>query len=412
MERLNIARLGWRGDGIAETPGGQVYVPYALPGEAVEVEPWPGHPDRRRLVRVESASGARVAPICPHFGACGGCALQHWNPEPYREWKRATVIATLAQAGLEAPVDALIDAHGEGRRRAVFHARRGVHDVLEVGFAAPRAHHVVAIDRCPILAPGLAGALEAAWAIAEVLDATRKPLDIQATATGEGLDIDIGGSGPLRPAQSTELARLAERHRLARLTRHGELVAQRAIPTVSMGRARVALPPGVFLQATAAGEAALASLVVEHCGSAAEVLDIFAGIGPFALRLAERARVTAADSNEAAIAALRRAAQTTPRLKPIDARTRDLYRRPFVGTELKGFEAVVFDPSRQGAEAQARELAASAASVVVAVSCNVATFARDARILADGGYRLARVTPIDQFRYSPHVELVAKFQRP
>jgi 23S rRNA (uracil1939-C5)-methyltransferase len=412
MERLSIVRLGWRGDGIAETPGGPVYVPYTLPGEVVEVEPWPGHPDRRRLIRVESASGARVNPICPHFGACGGCALQHWNPEAYREWKRATVIAALAQAGLEAPVDALIDAHGEGRRRAVFHARRGVHDVLEVGFAAPRAHHVVAIDRCPILAPGLAGALEAAWAIAEVLDATRKPLDIQATATGEGLDIDIGGSGPLRPAQSTELARLAERHRLARLTRHGELVAQRAIPTVSMGRARVALPPGGFLQATAAGEAALAGLVVEHCGSAAEVLDLFAGIGPFALRLAERARVTAADSDEAAIAALRRAAQTTPRLKPIDGRTRDLYRRPFIGGELKSFEAVVFDPPRQGAEKQARELAASAAPVIVAVSCNAATFARDARILADGGYRLARVTPIDQFRYSPHVELVAKFQRP
>jgi 23S rRNA (uracil1939-C5)-methyltransferase len=412
MERLSIARLGWRGDGIAETPAGPVYVAYALPGEVVEVESWPGHPDRRRLVRVETASGARVNPICPHFGACGGCALQHWSPEAYREWKRATVIATLAQAGLEAPVDPLIDAHGEGRRRAVFHARRGVHDVLEVGFAALRAHRVVAIDHCPILAPGLAGALEAAWAIAEVLDETRKPLDFHATATEEGLDIDVRGSGPLRPAQSAELARLAERHRLARLTRHGELVAQHAIPTVSMGRARVALPPGGFLQATAAGEAALASLVVEHCGAAAEVLDLFAGIGPFALRLAERGRVTAADSDEAAIAALRRAAQTTPRLKPVDARTRDLYRRPFVGAELKGFEAVVFDPPRQGAKAQARELAASAALIVVAVSCNVATFARDARILADGGYRLARVTPIDQFRYSPHVELVAKFQRP
>jgi 23S rRNA (uracil1939-C5)-methyltransferase len=412
MERLNIARLGWRGDGIAETPGGPVYVSYTLPGEVVEVEPWPGHPDRRRLVRVESASAARIAAICPHFGACGGCALQHWSPEAYREWKRATVIATLVQAGLEAPVDALIDAHGEGRRRAVFHARRGVHDVLEVGFAAPRAHHVVAIDRCPVLAPGLAGALEAAWAIAEVLDKTRKPLDIQATATEEGLDIDIRGSGPLRPAQSAALARLAERHRLARLTRHGELVAQRAIPTVTMGRARVALPPGGFLQATAAGEAALAGLVVEHCGSAAEVLELFAGIGPFALRLAERARVTAADSDEAAFEALRRAAQTTPRLKPVDARTRDLYRRPFVGAELKSFEAVVFDPPRQGAEKQARELAASAVPIVVAVSCNIATLARDARILADGGYRLARVTPIDQFRYSPHVELVAKFQRP
>jgi 23S rRNA (uracil1939-C5)-methyltransferase len=189
------------------------------------------------------------------------------------------------------------------------------------------------------------------------------------------------------------------------------LIAQRAIPIVTMGRAQVELPPGSFLQATAAGEAALAALVIEHCGCAADVLDLFAGVGPFALRLAERARVTAADSDEAAIGALQRAAETTPRLKPIESRVRDLYRRPFVPAELKGFAAVVFDPPRQGAQAQARELAASAVPVVVGVSCNPATFARDARILAEGGYRLARVTPLDQFRYSPHVELVARFER-
>jgi 23S rRNA (uracil1939-C5)-methyltransferase len=286
-----------------------------------------------------------------------------------------------------------------------------VHDVLEVGFAAPRAHHIVAIDQCPILAPGLNGALEVAWAIAEVLEKMRKPLDIAATATDTGLDIDIRGSGPLRPAQTADLARIAERYRLARITRHGELIAQRAIPIVTMGRARVELPPGAFLQATAAGEAALAALVIEHCGSAANVLDLFAGAGPFALRLAERRRVAAADSDEAAIGALRRAAETTPRLKPIDADVRDLYRRPFSGGELKGFAAVVFNPPRQGAQAQARELAASTVPVIVAVSCNPATFGRDARTLADGGYRLMRVTPVDQFRYSPHVELVARFER-
>jgi 23S rRNA (uracil1939-C5)-methyltransferase len=178
-----------------------------------------------------------------------------------------------------------------------------------------------------------------------------------------------------------------------------------------MGRARVEVPPGGFLQATAAGEAALAALVIEHCASAARVLDLFAGVGPFALRLAERARVTAADSDEAAIGALRRAADATPRLKPIEARVRALYRRPFATAELKDFAAVVFDPPRQGAEAQARQLAASAVPVIVGVSCNPASFARDARILADGGYRLVRVTPLDQFRYSPHVELVAKFER-
>ena len=178
-----------------------------------------------------------------------------------------------------------------------------------------------------------------------------------------------------------------------------------------MGRARVALPPGAFLQATAAGEAELARLVVEHCGTAKTVADLFAGVGPFALRLAERARVTAADSDADAIAALTRAAQMTQGLKPIDAVTRDLFRRPFVPVELKPFDAVVFDPPRQGAQAQATELAASKVPIVVAVSCNPATFARDARILADGGYRLTRVTPVDQFLYSPHVEMVARFAR-
>jgi 23S rRNA (uracil1939-C5)-methyltransferase len=207
------------------------------------------------------------------------------------------------------------------------------------------------------------------------------------------------------------LAALAERRRLARLTRHGELLAQRASPGLAMGRARVLLPPGAFLQATAAGEAELARLVLAHCAGAKSVVDLFAGVGPFALRLAETARVLAADSDADAIAALRRAASATSGLKPVETQVRDLFRRPFVAVELKSFDAVVFDPPRQGAQAQARELAASAVPVVVVVSCDPATFARDARILCDGGYRLMRVTPLDQFRYSPHVELVARFEK-
>jgi 23S rRNA (uracil1939-C5)-methyltransferase len=411
VERLHIAKLGRRGDGIADTPAGPLYVPYTLPGETVEVELWPGHPDRRVLSKVESASPDRINPVCPHFGTCGGCALQHWSGARYRAWKREQVIETLAGAGLDPPVDDLIDAHGEGRRRVVFHARRGTHDVLEVGFAALRAHHIVAIDRCPILAPGLNGALEAAWEIAETLGRNRKPLDIQVTATEAGMDVDVRGSGPLTPERSAELARVAGRHRLARLTRHGELIAQRAAPTVTMGRAHVVLPPGAFTQATAEGEAKLAELVVAHCGTAKTIADLFTGVGPFALRLAERARVTAADSDAAAIAALQQAAANTQGLKPVTPVVRDLFRRPFVPVELKPFDCVVFDPPRQGAEAQARELAAGAVPIIVAVSCNPATFARDARILIDGGYRLLRVTPVDQFLYSPHVELVARFTK-
>jgi len=410
-ERIVIARIGGRGDGIADTPAGTLYVPYTLPGETAEVEAWPGHPDRRRLVSIKAESPERIVPICPHFGTCGGCAVQHWATARYREWKRVLVIEALTHAGLEAPVDDLTDAHGEGRRRAVFHARRGIRDVLEVGFAALKAHHVVAIDCCPILAPALGGAIEAAWAIAEALGPIKKPLDIQVTATGAGLDVDVRGSGPLAATASAELARLAERHRLARLTRHGEIVVQRAAPTLTIGRARVVLPPGAFLQATVAGETELARLAAEHCDGAKIIADLFAGVGPFALRLAERARVTAADSDKEAIAALQRAAATTPGLKPLEAQARDLFRAPFTAGELKRFDCVVFDPPRQGAQAQARELARSAVAVVAAVSCNPATFARDARILVDGGYQLTRVTPVDQFRYSPHVELVGRFEK-
>lgn len=411
VERLTIARIGHRGDGIADGPDEPIYVPGALPGEAVEVEAVPGHPDRRALLRVERPSAERIAPICPHFGVCGGCAVQHWDAAPYRAWKRGLVIEALRQAGLNAPVADLIDAHGAGRRRATFHARRGTHDVLEVGFSAARAHRVIAIDRCPILAKSLDGALPAAWAIAEALQPKKKPLDIAATATDAGLDIDVRGSGPLTAPLTAAMARVAAAHDLARLTRHGELVVQNRAPTLRVGPATVALPPAAFLQATAEGEAALARLVISACAGATKIADLFCGIGPFALRLAERARVLAIDNDAAALAALKRAAASTSGLKPVDVQERDLFKDPLLATELRRFDAVVFDPPRQGAQAQARALAASGVPLVVAVSCNPATFARDAAELARGGYKLVEVTPVDQFRYSPHVEIVARLEK-
>ncbi len=376
-EQLQIARLGHRGDGIADTAAGPVYVPYTLPGEAVTAEAVAGHPDRAHLLHVDRPSHERVAPICKHFGVCGGCAMQHWSLAEYHLWKRGLVVEALAHAGLIAPVDEqIVDAHGAGRRRATLHARRGTRDMLEVGFAAPRAHAIVAIDACPILAPGLSGAIAAAWSIAELLKPADKPLDIQATTTPSGMDIDVRGSGPLTPQRSGTLATVAAKLRLARLTRHGELVAQAAQPMLKIGRAQVPLPPGAFLQATEAGEVALARLVVEHAAGAKRVADLFCGVGTFALRLAETTRVTAADNDAPAIKALQGARGDG--LKPVEAQARDLFRRPFVAAELKGFDAVVFDPPRQGAEAQARELAKSEVPVVIAVSCDATTFARDA----------------------------------
>jgi 23S rRNA (uracil1939-C5)-methyltransferase len=205
------------------------------------------------------------------------------------------------------------------------------------------------------------------------------------------------------------LSGVAERHRLARLTRHGELVLMRTPPAIMMGSAQVALPPGSFLQATVAGEETLAALVIEHCKRAKHVADLFCGVGPFALRLAAKSRISAFDSDAGAITALQKAATSTSGLKPVKAETRDLFRRPLMPQELRNYDAVIFDPPRQGAQAQAQQIAASKVPVVVAVSCNVATFARDARMLIDGGYRIEGVTPVDQFRHTPHVELVARF---
>jgi 23S rRNA (uracil1939-C5)-methyltransferase len=411
VERLVIDHVGHRGDGVAFTGGQTVFVPYTLGGETVDVEPAQGDPERRHLSRIEHASAERIAPFCRYFGACGGCAIQHWQTDAYRAWKRRIVIDTLVHAGIACEVGELVDAHGAGRRRITVHARRDGDGELLTGFAEANSHAIVPIGDCPILDPGLRGALDAARALAEVLKPASKPLDIQITAVSNGLDVDIRGSGPLPTALIATLSRVAEQHRLVRLTRHGELVLMRNPPAITIGTAQVILPPGSFLQATVAGEEALAALVSEYCRRAKHIADLFCGVGPFALRLAAKSRVSAFDSDAGAIAALQKAAASTSGLKPLKAETRDLFRRPLVPQELRDYDTVVFDPPRQGAQAQVQQLAASKIPVVVAVSCNVATFARDARILIEGGYNIEGVTPVDQFRHTPHIELVARFSR-
>lgn len=404
MEAI-VARMGAQGDGIVETEDGPLFAPYTLPGERVAGV---REKDRLKVERILSASLERIAPECRHFGICGGCLLQHWTPEAYGGWKRELVVSALEREGIETEVAPLVDAHGEGRRRVIFHARQmGARTI--VGFAERKSHSMVPIVECPVLAPSLGRALEASRAVAEALAPLKKPLDLQVTATEAGMDMDVRGSGPLPPVIAMDLGAIAERFRLARLTRHGELVAQREAPFITMGRARVVLPPASFLQATQAGEEVLAQLAVSGVEGAKKVADLFCGVGTFALRLAETARVAAYESNAAAVAALSRA--TAPGLKSIEAEVRDLFRRPLMAEELKGFDALVIDPPRQGAEAQARELAKARVGRIAYVSCSVSTFARDARLLSDGGFHLRHVTPVDQFRHSPHVELVGVFTR-
>jgi 23S rRNA (uracil1939-C5)-methyltransferase len=402
--RLTISHVGHRGDGVADGR----FVPYTLPGEVVEVE---GTEERVAPSRIVTASPDRVAPPCPHFGTCGGCALQHWASSPYLAWKRDILAATLAQHGLHPEVAPTIDARGQGRRRVTFHGRRGSGPRLEVGFAAARSHAIVAINACPLLAPSLDKALPAARLIARALEGVGKPIDIQVTATLQGLDMELRGPGRLGEKDRLRLMEAANAAGLARLTNHGDLVMQREPPAVMIDGHRVPLPPGGFLQATEAGEEALARLVLVGIGKAKAVADLFCGVGPFALRLARHAKVRAVDSDAGAVASLAQAVRMASGLKPIQTETRDLFRRPLLAADLKGLDAVVFDPPRAGAEAQSAILAKADVGRIVAVSCNPATFARDACLLAAGGWKLGTVTPVDQFTWSAHVELVATFTR-
>jgi 23S rRNA (uracil1939-C5)-methyltransferase len=405
-EALSIVTLDARGDGVADDG---TAVRGVLPGEKARVQ-LAGR--RAEPVDILNPSAERSAPFCRWFGRCGGCAAQHMSESLYRAWKRGLVVDALKRARVEAEVLPLVDAHGAGRRRATFHARFPHGQPDEVGFMRARSHDIVSIDGCPLFAPGMAEAVPAARALAEDLRGLGKPLDIGVTAMLEGLDVDLRGCGPLDLAEARKIARTAERLDLARVSNHGAAVIERRRPRVAFGEAIVAPPPGGFLQATEAAEERLAEFAEEAFGTAKKVADLFCGAGAFALRLARRREIFAADSDAASIAALERGAATAGGLRKIVAETRDLFRRPLRADELSPFGGALFDPPRAGAEAQAREFAASALPLVVAVSCNAATFARDARLLIEGGFRLEAVAPLDQFRFSPHVEIAAVFRRP
>ena len=407
-EQVTIKRLGAKGDGIADTSSGPVFVPKVLPGETVSIERDGSH---ARLVSVDVASPERETPFCPYFDECGGCATQHMKHGFYQAWKQETLVHTLRQARIEAPVEPLIDAHGDGRRRVTLHVRFPDR-AMQVGFMAPRSHQIVEIAFCPITEPALKEQAPAiARAVGEHLKGPRKPLDIQITATQTGFDVDVRGYGPLKDPDRLRLIDLAARLDLSRLSIHGDVIVERRPPAIVMGRAAVVPPAGSFLQATKLGEETLAGFVTGACARAKRIADLFAGTGPFSLRLAEKADVHAVEFDKGSMVALDKAVRATPGLRRVTTEARDLFRRPLLTPELNAFDAVVLDPPRAGAEAQAKQLAVSKVPLVVSVSCDAATFARDAAILIDSGYRLERVIPVDQFKHSPHLEVIGILRR-
>lgn len=393
-----IERLGREGDGFA--PGHAV--PFALPGERWDVAVDP--PCRL------TASPDRVDPPCPHFGTCGGCVLQHAADTFVAAWKRDTIVRALAAHGLETEVRPTLTSPPRSRRRAVLAGRRS-RKGTRLGLHARRSDTIVAIDGCHVLRPEILAARPVLSALVTLAASRSSTVRLTVTSGPAGLDVDVAGGRPPDAALRAEAAAVAAAADLARLSWDGEPLATARPPFQPMGVARVVPPPAAFLQATAEGEAALVATVEEATAGARRIADLFCGCGTFALPLAVRAEVLAVEGSAPLVAALAAGWRATPGLRRVVTAARDLFRRPLLARELAGFEAVVIDPPRAGAEAQSRELAASSVPTIGAVSCDPATFARDARILVDGGYRLDWVQPIDQFRWSGHVELAACFRR-
>jgi 23S rRNA (uracil1939-C5)-methyltransferase len=405
LEQVSVVALDAHGHGVAANGA---IIPGTLPGERALVKL---EGKRAELLETLDPSPERAQPICRWFGTCGGCVAQHMSASLYHAWKRGLVVEALKREGVAVKVGELVDAHGSGRRRATFHARFPHGEPDEVGFMRARSHDIIAIDACPLFTPGMAGAIPTARKLSGDLRGLMKPLDISVTATLDGLDVDLRGSGPLGRDEAQKLARTAEALDLARISNHGETLIERRPPRVAFGEALAKLPPGGFLQATEVGEAWLADFAERALADTRRVADLFCGAGAFALRLARRREVFAADADPAAVAALARAAAATPGLRKLGAETRDLFRRPLQAQELAAFDGALIDPPRAGAIEQARALAASTLPLVVSISCNAETFARDARILIDGGFQVESVTPLDQFRFSAHVEIAAVFRR-
>jgi 23S rRNA (uracil1939-C5)-methyltransferase len=407
---LTITSVGGEGDGIAAGP---VFVPFALPGERVRAQ---GSGERRELLEVLDPSPQRVEPPCPHFFACGGCALQHWDHAAYLAWKVERLAGTLARQHIEAEILPPFAATPGTRRRVALHARKGSREMARLGYKARRSWDLVDIGVCPIADPRIQAAIPALKRLAAPLfEHPKSAPTLHVTLTDTGLDIDITGveakSGGLSADARMQLAERAAEADLARVTLAGEVAYMARSPQVRLGAARVSLPPGAFLQATPAAEAAMTSFVGEAAAGASRIADLYCGVGTFTFRLAEIAPVYAADFTPEAIAALTAALATAPGLKGVTAEARDLVRRPVLADELKRTDVAVFDPPRAGAAEQTAEIARSNVARVIAVSCNPATFARDARTLIDAGFRLERVLPVDQFLWSPHAELVAVFSR-
>jgi len=422
---LGVTALGGRGDGLAEHEGRPVFLPFTLPGDRVRARLTGTRAGgfTAEVIELLAEGPSRVAPPCPHFGPCGGCALQHMAEDAYLAWKQSLVPQALARRGLgEVPVRPLLRVPPRSRRRAAFAARRIASGVV-LGYHGRESHDIVDLTDCLLLIPALVALLAPLRAVlAEILVPGARAA-AEAVETETGIDLLLRGGQPPALAAREALAAFAESVDLARLSWAGlataaeddgvpEPIVQRRLPRVAFGGVAVTPPPGGFLQPTLAGEAALRERLLAWLpAETARVVELYAGCGSFTFPLAAHAKVHAVEGDTLALVALQDGLRQAGLSGRITAERRDLDRAPLGPAELAAVDCVVFDPPRAGAREQAAEIARSDVPCVIALSCNPHSFARDARLLVDGGYRLHEVVPVDQFPWSGHLELIARFMR-
>lgn len=412
---VTIESLGARGDALAHDGGETLYVPYAVPGDRLQVRTLGKQGDglSALIVDILSPSDHRIAPVCAHFGRCGGCSLQQVDSETYAAWKVGLLTEPLRRVGIDLEPAPLVRVPVGSRRRAQFAyvSRRAI---CILGFHERANHRVVDVTECPVLLPEIVAALGPIRALlAELVpDGTG---EVTITATETGLDVLVEGELKLDLFTRERLAQFAADQDLGRLSwiRPGgevEPVARRRGPLMRFGKNGVEPNPGAFVQPTQIGEQAIAGLILAAIPPGGKVADLYAGCGSFSIPLAERgAQVHAVEGDALPLHGLSASARQAG--LAITVETRDLARRPLLPHELKVYKAVVFDPPRAGAADQAEQLVLGGPGIVVAVSCNPGTLARDLKILVEGGYTLKSITPIDQFPHTAHLEAVAVLER-
>lgn len=406
---LKIDHVGARGDGIAKTDKGPVFVPFALKGETVRVDL-----DKSRgiITELKSKSPDRVDPVCQHFQKCGGCVAQHMSDESYQSWKLDIAQQALDKSSIKHKIDHFLPCTIGERRRVVLTAERSNEDT-KIGYLQAGSHDLVAISECPVAHPQIVEHLDLFREIAQIITPHYKTSQLTILLCENGFDIAVEASFSLKDATIHAVSQKATSSKtIKRLAFNGEVLVEIEPTVLTFGDTLIQVPSGSFVQASKRAELEMVELVTKHLKPCKKIVDLFSGSGTFTFPLAQKSAVHAVETSGPALNSIDRGFRSRQGLKPISTERRDLFRSPFVREDLKPYQGVIFDPPRAGAEAQSKQLArALNIKKVAAVSCNPTSLARDLELLVKGGFKIKSITAIDQFLWSTHVEMVALLER-